>query len=339
MTGAPAGLSSAAADADVAITNWLQGAVPSAARPILDAASMFGATPGWLLLIGLAFWWSGSRLGVRVALCASIAATSNLLLKWVLVQPRPYFLSDRIVPLEASAGFGMPSGHAQGSAAAWGSVAYWGRARWLWVAGTIAALMAGFVRVYYGVHSVLQVTVGWALGAVVVATVAGLWPRVARRWQTAGRAARCAMVAAPAVLAVSAMLALWLGVHRGFEVPVEWVARHRAASERLDPAAATAELRLLDTTAVLRWTGGLLGASLLAGWYGSGSRRQYAPVSNRERAANTLIGVAATAALLGAGEPLVRLWGGPAELVLFAVLLWTIGVVVPRSGEKLSSFL
>ena len=147
------------------------------------------------------------------------------------------------------------------------------------------------------------------------------------------------MVALPSVLALSAMLLLRFGVHRGFEVPVAWVARHQAASTRLDPAATTAALRLLDATAVLRWTGGLLGASLLAAWYGSGKRRDYAPASNRERAANTLIGLAATAVVLGVGEPLVRLWGGAADFVRFAVLLWTIGVVVPRSGEKLSSFL
>ena len=126
----------------------------AAARPILDAASVLGGTPGWLLLISLAFWWSGSRLGVRVALVASISAVSNLLLKWALMQPRPYFLSDRITPLEASDGFGMPSGHAQGSAATWGAVAYWTRARWMSAVGALAVLLAGLARVYYGVHSV-----------------------------------------------------------------------------------------------------------------------------------------------------------------------------------------
>jgi membrane-associated phospholipid phosphatase len=329
----------APADVDVAITGWLQSVVPSTARPILDAASFLGGTPGWLLLIGLAFWWSGSRVGVRVALVASISAVFNLLLKWALAQPRPYFLSDRITPLEASDGFGMPSGHAQGSVAAWGSVAYWSRARWVWVVGGLAVLLSGLARVYYGVHSVLQVAVGWLLGAAVIAAVAGVWPRVARRWRTAGRATRCLMVALPWVLALSAILLLRLGVHRGFEVPVAWVERHQAASTRLDPGSTTADLRLFDTTTVLRWTGGLLGASLLAAWYGSGSRRDYAPATNRERAANTLIGLAATAIVLGVGEPLVRLWGGAADFVRFAVLLWTIGVVVPRAGEKLSSFL
>jgi membrane-associated phospholipid phosphatase len=329
----------ATTDVDVAITGWLQSVVPGAARPILDAASILGGTPGWLLLISLAFWWSGSRLGVRIALVASISAVSNLLLKWALMQPRPYFLSDRITPLEASDGFGMPSGHAQGSAAVWGAVAYWSRARWVWVVGALAVLLTGVARIYYGVHSVLQVTVGWIVGAAVVAGVAGLGPRVAHRWRTSSRAVRCAMVALPTVLALSAMPLLRFGVHRGFEVPAAWVARHQAASTRLDPTATTADLLLLDTTVVLRWTGGLLGASLLAAWYGSGNRRDYTPASNRERAANTLIGLAATALVLGVGELLVRPLGGAADLVRFAVLLWTIGVVVPRSGEKLSSFL
>ncbi len=324
---------------DAAITNWLQSAVPDAARTLLDVASMLGGTPAWLLLIGLSFWWSGSRLGVRVALAVSASGVLNGLLKWLLVQPRPYFVSDRITPLEASDGFGMPSGHAQGAATAWGAVAWWSRAparSWLWALGAVATFLAGVARVYYGVHSVLQVVMGWAVGAAVVAAVALLWSPVARWWQNAGPLARVAMVVLPTVAALAAAFLLRQLLEQGFQAPVEWAARHQTASLRLG-GADTDDLRLLDAGPLLRWSGGLFGASLVAAWYGADERRHHAPASASERAIATAIGALAATALLSGGEALVRRWGGAADFARFAVLLWTLGVVVPRLSFRLQA--
>lgn len=326
-------------DFNVAITNGLQHVLPGWLRPVLDLASLAGGTVGCVLLIALSFWWSGSRLGVRVALVSSASAVVNVLLKWTFLQPRPYFLSDRITALEASDGFGMPSGHAQGTASTWGAVARWSGARWLWAAAFAATLLAGAARVYYGVHSVSQVACGWLLGAAVVVAASALERPLGRWWGRATPAARWIVAVLPAAALLAAGLLLRRAIFTGWEAPLEWVARHASASIRLDPASTAGELRLTDASALFRWTGGLLGAALVAAWYATPGRGAVVVQSLRRRAVDSVVGLAAIATVLVAGEALIQRLGTIAELPRFAVLLWVIGVVVPRLGQLLDDAL
>jgi hypothetical protein len=246
-------------------------------------------------------------------------------------------VSDRIVALEASDGFGMPSGHAQGTAATWGSVARWGGARSLWLVGAMATLMAGVARIYYGVHSALQVACGWLLGAAVVALASALEPPLTRWWARASPVARWSVAILPAAVALTAGLLLRELVFAGWEAPAEWVGRHVATSARLDPSSTTADLRLIDSSALARWTGGLLGASMVAAWYGSAGRPAVTVTSWRRRLLGAAVGLPAAAVVLLGGEALLRWMGELAELPRFAVLLWVIGVVVPRVVERLDA--
>ena len=320
---------------DAAVTNWLQHAIPDAARPLLDAASFFGGTPGWLLLIALSFWWSGSRLGVRVALVTSASALLNVLAKWTLRQPRPYFLTAGITALEASDGFGMPSGHAQGAAAAWGALARASGRRTLAIVGLVLAFLAGFVRIYYGVHSTLQVVCGWVLGIAIVMVASKLERSIATWWARAKPAARWTAAVAPAIVALAVGLAIrgWLSAH--WEVPAEWVARHRSTSSELDPGATTVDLRLLDPTLLARWSGALLGASLVAAWWGEPRRAPLVITTWPQRLVHTVVGAAAAAAVLYLGANLMRAAGVLAELTRFAVLLWVVGVGAPWMSEAI----
>jgi membrane-associated phospholipid phosphatase len=320
---------------DAAVTNWLQHAIPDAARPLLDLASFLGGTPGWLLLVALAFWWSGSRLGVRVALVTSASALLNVLAKWTLRQPRPYFLTAGITALEASDGFGMPSGHAQGAAAAWSALALGSGRRALWILGALATFLAGFARIYYGVHSSLQVVCGWALGLATAMVASKLEKPIATRWARARPAARWAAAIAPAILVLAAGLALrlWLSAH--WEVPAEWVARHQATSVEVDPGASTVDLRLLDPTLLARWSGALLGASLAAAWWAQPRRPPLEITTWRQRLIHTVVGGAAAAGVLQLRRLLVGATGELAELAGFAVLLWVLGVGAPWVAESI----
>lgn len=320
---------------DDAVTTALQSALPAALRPALDAASLFGGTVGWILLVGLAFWCSGSRLGIRVALLTSVSSLLNVVLKWAVGHPRPYFVSDRIVALQPSDGFGMPSGHAQGSATVWGALARWGSARWLWVAGALVTFLAGFVRVYYGVHSVLQVTCGWLLGALLVLMASAVEAPLERWWARAGPAARWAAVVLPPLGLFGAGLLLRHLLFPGWETPADWLARHRSAAIRLDPMGGSTDLLLIDVGGLARWAGALLGASLAAHHYTASSGRHLVVTTWPQRALNTALGIAAMAAVLVAGEMLIRRAGASTEFLRFAALFWVSGVVVPRAGERL----
>jgi len=338
LIGEPTSPPPSAGNFDAALTTALQEAVPEALRPVLDAASLLGGTPGWLLLALLAFWWSGSRLGVRVAIVVASSAVLNVYLKWMFAHPRPYFLSDQVRALQPSDGFGMPSGHAQGSATAWGALARWGGARWLWVTGAVMTFLSGFSRVYFGVHSLLQVVSGWVVGAAVVILASALEPPLTRWWGRASTAARWAVAIAPAALVFAGGIVLRAALFDGWETPQDWADRHRAVALRLDPLGLAADLLLIDLGALARWTGALLGASLAALHYASPGRRPVAVGWWRERASNTAIGLPLAAGLLTAGELLLRRGVGvSAEILRFAAVVWVSAVVVPRLGRRLAA--
>lgn len=320
---------------DAAIANWLQNAVPVAARPVMDAATFLGGTPGWLLIIACSFWWSGSRLGLRVALVIGASSLVNVLAKWVLLQPRPYFVSDRIHALEASDGFGMPSGHSQVSASAWGAVARWSRQLSVLVLGVMLTLLIGLSRIYYGVHSTLQVLCGWALGGLVVLVAGRVEAPLSRWWARAPPAARWTAAILPSLGAIGLGLVFRALILDRWQVPLDWVVRHRATSLRLHPDADLAELRLIDLSFLARSAGGLLGTSLAALWYGSAGRPPLEVRSWPRRWIHTAVGAVALVSTFEIGGLVVRAVGDLGEVVRFAALTWVIAVAAPLLAESL----
>ena len=141
-------------------------------RGIFDLFSLYGGPWGWFYVYLLVFYAAGSRTGMRISLVTLVAIVSNTWLKWLIAQPRPYFVDEAVQAMRATPGFGMPSGHAEGVAAQWGAVAWQSRRVWVWGVAGFVILMTGLSRVYFGVHSVPQVLIGWLLGGVCIGLVA-----------------------------------------------------------------------------------------------------------------------------------------------------------------------
>ncbi len=120
------------------------------------------------LLPALVFWLGGSERGFRAAWITAVSGSVNTLLKWGLALPRPFYVTDRFTPLKLTDGYGMPSGNAQGPVTLLVALAKDGP-RWIWAVGVPLVLLAGVTRIYYGVHSVNQVLVGWGLGIAIAA--------------------------------------------------------------------------------------------------------------------------------------------------------------------------
>jgi hypothetical protein len=201
------------------------------------------------------------------------------------------------------------------------------------IAGVAMTFLAGLARVYYGVHSSLQVACGWALGIALVIAASRLERPLASWWSGATPSARWLAATLPALLLFAGGLALraWLGAR--FEIPVEWVERHRATAVELDPADA-AELLLFDPSLLARWSGALLGASLAAAWWASPRRSPLEIGSWRQRLIHTVVGAGAALAVIESGRALV-LAAGELELVRFAVLMWVLGVGAPSLAEAI----
>jgi membrane-associated phospholipid phosphatase len=150
----------------------------------------------WLLLGTLAVLYVvADRLALdrrRVACvlaAAFLALGVTLALKAAFALPRP--------PGAAEAGFGFPSGHALGATVVWGAGAVFldvgRRRRRLALAGLVVPAVA-VSRVVIGVHYLVDVVAGVAVGAVVVGLVVGL----ARRPLPPGPAPHAAPDAGPA---------------------------------------------------------------------------------------------------------------------------------------------
>ncbi len=130
------------------------------------------------LLPAMVFWLGGTRRGFRAALITAVSGCVGTLLKWGLAMPRPFYVTDRFTPLKLTDGYGMPSGNAQGPATLLVALAK-GGPRWIWVVGLPLVLLAGVARIYFGVHSVNQVLVGWGIGiAIALLAIAAERPLV-----------------------------------------------------------------------------------------------------------------------------------------------------------------
>jgi len=144
---------------------------------IFRVITNLGGSMSFLLVLPLIFWCIDYNLGIRVSVLCSISAFCNFSLKVFFSQPRPFDL-DPGVGIETARGYGLPSGHAQGSLVLWGSIAAWVKKNWFWVLAAIIVALIGFSRVYLGVHFPTDVLAGWLLGIAFLCLYLTLQPKI-----------------------------------------------------------------------------------------------------------------------------------------------------------------
>ena len=142
----------------------------------LAVSGLGGAIPFFLVLPAL-FWCADYNLGLRVAVVCSISAISNSFLKEFFSQPRPFNL-EAALGIGKAGGYGLPSGHAQGSLVLWGSIAHRVKKKWFWAMTASLLVLVGFSRIYLGVHFPTDVIAGWAVGLVLLWVYVMLQPGI-----------------------------------------------------------------------------------------------------------------------------------------------------------------
>jgi len=209
-------------------------------EPLLALLTQLG-DPWFLALLGtLAYWfgartewasWDGRRgLLVLAVACWAFAATQ--LLKGVFAFPRPvgagepaYAVGGALGAVYADAatahGLGFPSGHAIGAAAVYGTVAWLGpadrRRRRLPAAGAVILLVA-FTRLGLGLHYLVDVVAGAAVGLALAAVAVRLRDGPAPVFALAGVTVAGRFLVGPvtvdtwaiAGLPVGALVGIWL---------------------------------------------------------------------------------------------------------------------------------
>lgn len=161
---------------DAAFVAWVSrgpDALETAAEVVMTLGTVTGLTLAWLP--GSILRFQRPRPVIAVVAAALIARTAVLLAKDVFASPRP-LPSAHLVVREVVDGYGFPSAHAAVAAAAATAWAWHARRREraavLAIAGVVGAL-----RWYVGVHYVVDVVGGLALG-VAVGTAATMLSRV-----------------------------------------------------------------------------------------------------------------------------------------------------------------
>lgn len=130
--------------------------------------TFLGSENFFYLVLPLIYWSIDSALGLRVGFILVTSATLNSVIKLWFADPRPYWVSDKVIPFSAENSFGVPSGHAQNAVSVWGIIASSIRKPWAWVMAVVIIFFVGFSRWYLGMHFVHDGVLGWVIGIIVL---------------------------------------------------------------------------------------------------------------------------------------------------------------------------
>jgi undecaprenyl-diphosphatase len=149
-----------------------------------------------LALIYLAF---NKRLGLRAFFVLVIVIFANTLLKEAFGRPRPFVVSDAVMPLFEASGYGIPSGHTMVPLVVFGYLALWSRRGWLIALAGVYVFLHAFARVYAGVHFPQDVLAGFVFGLLTLAAIRWLDDPLAKAWQMMGITTRLVLAVLVAI--------------------------------------------------------------------------------------------------------------------------------------------
>lgn len=141
-----------------------------------------GLELGYVALFGFIFWAINKRHGIRLVFALVVIAIISFVFKDAYMRPRPYMISDLVIPVFEADGFGVPSGHTSFAVMIWGYIALWIRKGWMWVLAIGYMLLQGLGRMIAGVHFPQDIVAGLILGLITLAIYYPLARRLGQSW-------------------------------------------------------------------------------------------------------------------------------------------------------------
>lgn len=135
---------------------------------LFQGVTALGESVVLILLAALIYWLYDEKLGYRIGLATLSGALLVNVLKVIVAMPRPWQLDPNFTAiasvLETATGYSFPSGHTQAAASAYYCLFMHFRKnrRRGWFLAAI--LLVAFSRMYLGVHTPLDVLVGFVIG-------------------------------------------------------------------------------------------------------------------------------------------------------------------------------
>lgn len=162
----------------------------SFASPTLDAffrgVTALGSARAYIALLLVVYLAVDARLGQRVGTYLLFGFYLNFHLKGLVGTGRPFLLEPdvgRTPEATPMSGPGFPSGHAQLALTFWGYTAWWLGRRWFWVLALLLVTLISLSRLYLGMHFLIDIVGGLAIGALYTAVLAfaePLWTGLSR---------------------------------------------------------------------------------------------------------------------------------------------------------------
>jgi len=160
------------------IVRWIQ----TFRNPLLDqfflTINFLGDEEFYLLFFPLIFWCFHKAIGYRLAFLFLVSAWTNAFFKNVFAAPRPHDVDPKLYAPIKTTGYGIPSGHTQGTVVTWGNLATQLKTRAWWTLAILIPLFVGIGRMYLGDHFPQDVLAGAGLGVLLVVGYALVQPRL-----------------------------------------------------------------------------------------------------------------------------------------------------------------
>lgn len=209
--------------AELAVNLFLQSLDP-VLQGIMVVITMLGDQIFYILFMPTIYWcvdaWAGLRIGVILLASASFNGFFKVLLKG----PRPYWISDKIVPGVHETSFGIPSGHAMNSTSVWGQSALETKNRKAIWAAIILVLLISISRLVLGVHFLSDVLLGLFLGVLLLAAFSKLQKPLGK-WLKKRTLRDQILLAFFSSLFIIGLNAMVIVLSSGWQMPADWAAR------------------------------------------------------------------------------------------------------------------
>ena len=209
--------------AELAVNLFLQSLGP-ALQSFMSIITELGGQIFYILFMPVIYWCVDAWAGLRIGVMLLSSAAFNSFFKVLLKGPRPYWISDKIVPGGHESSFGIPSGHTMNSTAVWGQSALETKNRKAIWSAIILVLLIAVSRLVLGVHFLSDVLLGLLLGLLLLLVFNKLQKPLGA-WLKMQSLKDQILLAFFSSLFVIGMNAMVIALSSGWQMPADWAAR------------------------------------------------------------------------------------------------------------------
>ena len=139
---------------------------------VMSAVTYLGHEMVFLVVAMIIAWCVDKKYGYRFLGIFMIGSFLQQALKAAFMIPRPWIIDPSFMAvanaIPAASGYSFPSGHTLTAVVTLGGLAGCLKKKWAYACAIILSLVVAFSRMYLGVHTLLDVSVGFLLGVLVL---------------------------------------------------------------------------------------------------------------------------------------------------------------------------